>query len=65
MPCYKLIQNREIIIIINVYYFPCSRQDADYLNKLSECLGCVEDVLTSNVFTDVAILGDTNFLCDE
>ena len=55
--------NRKVLVV-NVY-FPCQSQNTAYVNEISECLGFIDNLLNNEVYTDVVIMGDTNFECSE
>jgi len=50
------------LIIFNVY-LPCQGSNMQYESDISHYVGFIDSVLAANNFTDIIIMGDTNFQC--
>jgi len=48
--------------VFNVY-LPCQESTIQYESEISNYVGFIESVLNSYYYTDVVIMGDTNFQC--
>ena len=55
----------RLILFINIY-LPCNDKSAEYRSTVSDCVGFIDNLLNEEAatFTDIVILGDTNFACD-
>ena len=56
----RLTINCRVIILFAVY-FPCLSSKESYQTDLSQCLSCIDSVISVNSGSDVVIMGDMNF----
>ena len=57
---HKLHVNKHSILLFNLY-FPCFNYSVAYKNELTSLCGFIENVLMSNSYDAVLMLGDNNF----
>jgi len=51
-------------LLLGIVYFPCYKTDFDYQSDLLECLGFIEQCVSSSNYDGFVILGDMNFELD-